>query len=120
MHLLSNNRNNRGADSDSNYHRTRDRIFCKKRYVLIQEKWPTWVDFLEKYNIDISGIADWFSTSDFQTVLDNIISGSGSVIDTVIGAATSTISSVVTAIFASVIAVYLLLAKKVLGRQQYF
>lgn len=89
----------------------------KSVYVLIQEKWPTWVDFLEKYNIDISGIADWFSTSDFQTVLDNIISGSGSVIDTVIGAATSTISSVVTAIFASVIAVYLLLAKKVLGRQ---
>ena len=89
----------------------------KSVYVLIQEKWPSWVEYLKNYNIDITVIEEWFRTTDFQTILDNIISGSGSIIDTVIGAATSTISGVVTAILSSVIAIYLLLSKKMLGRQ---
>ena len=89
----------------------------KSLYRLIQNRWPTWVEVFRSYNIDISGIAEWFETTDIQNLLEKIASGTGVVLDTVIGAASTTINGVVTACFSVIIAVYILLSKKELHAQ---
>lgn len=47
----------------------------KSLYRLIQNRWPTWVEVFRSYNIDISGIAEWFETTDIQNLLEKIASG---------------------------------------------
>lgn len=90
---------------------------AKSLYRLIQNRWPTWVETFKSYNIDISGIGEWFETTGIQNLLEKIASGTGVVLDTVIGAASSTINGVVTACFSVIIAIYILLSKKELSAQ---
>lgn len=89
----------------------------KNVFSLLQQKWPEWVEFLNEHSIDISGFEAWLKTTDIPSLINGVISGSGTILSTVIGAATTTISGVVTATFAVVIAVYVLFSKKTLSIQ---
>lgn len=84
---------------------------------LIKDKWPQISATLKSYNVDVSGITEWFTSDDVKPLIEKITSGTGTVINSVVGAAMSTISGVATAAFSLIISVYVLFSKKKLGRQ---
>lgn len=84
---------------------------------LISKKWPFWLEQLERLSIDTSSIRDTLESIDLKSIVPKVANHAGAVLGSVAGVATSTFS-VLGAFFAGVvIAIYVLISKKNLGRQ---
>lgn len=85
--------------------------------VLIEEHWPDWLDTLESHGIDTTGISKWFTTLDFENIVDTLSGNAGAVIGSIADVATSTVSMIVSIVLGIVIAIYVLISRETLGRQ---
>lgn len=91
-------------------------------YLVIQSKSPQWVATLSEYGIDTTWITKQlsslsFSQIDIEHIVKSVLAGAGNFLNSALGIASSTISIIINCIFALVIAVYILLGKRTLGRQ---
>ncbi len=86
-------------------------------YNLIVDSWPTWVAFFEEYNIDITWITDWLATLNISKLIEQVLSGAGSLITSAVGVVSSAVAVIGNVIIAIIIAVYALLSKQELARQ---
>lgn len=89
----------------------------KSIVLLVQEHWPEWKATLEEQNIDTSKITDFFANLDLQSILKKVTEGASVVIGSIANATTSTISAVSSAVIGTIIAVYVLLSRDILGAQ---
>ncbi len=87
----------------------------KSVYTLVEDKWPEWIDYLGKLEIDTSAVTDWMKTINFDSVVKKVMNGAGSLVTTLVGIAASSFSAISTGTFAAVIALYVLMDKKNLG-----
>ena len=79
----------------------------------VTKKLPEWTAWLAKYNIDISGVSEFMESFD----INNIFGDFGNMISQVWQRTSSALSFTVNILFAIVIASYILLSRKALGRQ---
>lgn len=86
-------------------------------FALVQERLPEWVALLNSYDIDTSWITEKIAQLDVQSILAKLSSSAGSMLNSVANIAATTVSGVANAGFAIIIAIYMLLSKKDLGRQ---
>lgn len=91
-------------------------------YLMIQSRIPQWISFLSSYGFDTSWITtalSSFSLSqiNIEHIVQSILSGAGNFLNSALGIASSTISVLINCAFSLVIALYILLGKKNLGRQ---
>ena len=91
-------------------------------YLMIQSRIPQWISFLSSYGFDTSWITtalSSFSLSqiNIEHIVQSILSGAGNFLSSALGIASSTISVLINCAFSLVIALYILLGKKNLGRQ---
>ncbi len=91
-------------------------------YLVIQARIPEWISVLSEYGFDTSWITkavSSFSLSqiDIEHIVQSILSGAGNFLSSALGIASSTISVLINCAFSLVIALYILLGKKGLGRQ---
>lgn len=84
----------------------------KSVYTLVEDKWPEWIDYLGKLEIDTSAVTDWMKTINFDSVVKKVMNGAGSLVTTLVGIASSSFSAISTGTFAAVIALYVLMDKK--------
>ena len=84
----------------------------KSVYTLVEDKWPEWIDYLGKLEIDTSAVTDWMKTINFDSVVKKVMNGAGSLVTTLVGIAASSFSAISTGTFAAVIALYVLMDKK--------
>ena len=80
---------------------------------LVTEQLPKWVEYLKSYNIDISRFSDLLTDFDVQKITGN----AGSVFNSAISAASSTISGISSVVFGLIIAIYILMSKRLLALQ---
>ena len=85
-------------------------------YELVLDMWPDWVAFFQQYDIDISWITEWFETLNISQLLEQVLSGAGSLITSAIEVVSSTVSIIGNIIIAVIIAIYTLLGKRELAR----
>lgn len=86
---------------------------AKSVYPLLKDKWPEIVEYMKKYEIDLSNI-------DLDTILPDtskLLSGAGSVIGSAFEFASNTVNLVVNFCFGIVIMVYTLISKDMLKTQ---
>ena len=81
------------------------------------EKWPYWLELLQGYGIDTEGLTNMVTSSDWRSLLKNILNGFDIVIGSVASVAGSTISAVANAAVSLVIALYVLIGWRELGSQ---
>lgn len=91
-------------------------------YLMIQARIPQWISVLSEYGFDTSWITtavSSFSLSqiNIEHIVQSILSGAGNFLSSALGIASSTISVLINCAFSLVIALYILLGKKGLGRQ---
>ena len=86
-------------------------------YDLIIDSWPTWVAFFEEHNIDITWITRWVESLNISKLIEQVLSGAGSLITSAVGVVSSTVSIIGNIAIAVIIAMYTLLSKQELGRQ---
>ena len=86
-------------------------------YVLVLEKLPDWIALLNSYDIDTTWITEKLAQIDVQKILSQLGSSAGSMLNSVADIAATTVSGVANAAFSIIIAIYILLSKKDLGRQ---
>ena len=86
-------------------------------FELVQDRLPEWVAILNSYDIDTSWITEKIAKLDLQSVIGKLSSSAGSMLNSMANIAANTVSGVATAGFAVIIAIYMLLSKKDLGRQ---
>ena len=84
----------------------------KSVYTLVEDKWPEWIDYLGKLEIDTSAVTDWMKTINFDSIVKKVMNGAGSLVTTLVGIAASSFSAISTGTFAVVIALYVLMDKK--------
>lgn len=84
---------------------------------MVEERWPTWVANLEKYNIDTSSIKSWFAKLDVKSIVEKLTSGAGTLIGSIADATTTTVSGISSFIIGFIIAIYVLSDGKNLARQ---
>ena len=84
---------------------------------LVESRLPEWIAMLNSYDIDTTWITEKLSNLDLESLIKRLGSGAGSVLNSVVNIATTTVNSVVNVAFALIIAIYILLSKKDLGRQ---
>lgn len=85
-------------------------------YEQVLEMWPDWVAFFQQYDIDISGIAEWVESLNIDQLVQQLLSGAGSLITSAVGVVSSTVSFLVSLFISVIIAVYALLGKRDLAR----
>lgn len=85
-------------------------------YELVLDMWPDWVAFFQQYDIDISWITDWFESLNISQLLEQVLSGAGSLITSAVGVVSSTVSIIGNTIISVIIAIYTLLGKRDLAR----
>ena len=78
---------------------------------LVKANWPAWAVELRRFGLDPKVITDYFSKFDVQSILDQLLTGAGSLIGSIVTAATSTVTGVINAVFSAVIMFYTLLGK---------
>ena len=86
-------------------------------YELVVESWPDWVAFFREHNIDITWITEWFEKLNISQLIEQVLSGAGSLISSAVGVVSSTVSIVGNTAIAVIIAIYTLLSKQELCRQ---
>ncbi|MBQ9833501.1 MAG: AI-2E family transporter [Clostridia bacterium] len=86
-------------------------------YELVKEKWPEWAETLALYNIDTEHITAWFENLNIEEVVSKITSGAGTVLSSAMDIVTTTVSGIGTFFISVIIAIYVLISKKDLGRQ---
>lgn len=86
-------------------------------YNLVIESWPKWVAFFEEHNIDITWITSWVESLNISKLIEQVLSGAGSLITSAVGVVSSTVSIVGNIGIAVIIAMYTLLTKNELCRQ---
>lgn len=91
-------------------------------YLVIQSKSPQWLAFLSEYGIDTTWITKQLSSISFsqiniEHIVQSVLSGASNFLNSALGIASSTISIFINCVFALVIALYILLGKRTLGRQ---
>ena len=91
-------------------------------YLTIQTRSPQWIAFLSEYGFDTTWITKQLSSLslsqiDVEHIVQNVLTGAGNFLSSALGIATSTISIIINCFFSLVIALYILLSKKTLGRQ---
>lgn len=86
-------------------------------YELVLDSWPDWVAFFQQYNIDITWITGWFESLNISQLIEQILSGAGSLISSAVTVVSSTVSIIGNFIIAVIIAIYTLLSKQELARQ---
>lgn len=86
-------------------------------YELVLDSWPEWVAFFQQYDIDITWIINWFESLNISQLIEQILSGAGSLITSAVSVVSSTVSILGNTIIAIIIAVYTLLSKQELARQ---
>lgn len=91
-------------------------------YLTIQARSPQWLAFLSEYGIDTTWITQQLSSFslsqiNIEHIVQSVLAGAGNFLSSALGIASSTISVIINCFFALVIALYILLSKKTLGRQ---
>ena len=86
-------------------------------YNLVMNSWPDWVSFFQQYNIDITWIDTWFDTLNISKLLEQFLSGAGSLITSAVVVVSSAVAVIGNAVIAIIIAIYALLSKQELSRQ---
>lgn len=91
-------------------------------YMTIQTRSPQWLAFLSEYGIDTTWITQQLSSLslsqiNIEHIVQSVLAGAGNFLNSALGIASSTISVIINCFFALVIALYILLSKKTLGRQ---
>jgi len=84
---------------------------------LVEENWPDWLDTLEEFDINTTGIREWMSSFDMHNLIQNASGHAGSLIGSIANVATTTVSNVMTAITGIIIALYVLAGRDTLVRQ---
>lgn len=94
---------------------------AKDLYELVKERWPDWMaklqDFFVSNNIDATWLNEWLAGIDIESMVKNILSGTGSVISSAFSIFSTAVSSVSTIAIGCVLAIYVLLCKDELARQ---
>lgn len=87
----------------------------KSLYDLVVERWPTWIaaveSFFEKQNIDVDWIGDKLGDLDIPKMVENVLSGTGSVISSAFTLFSSALSSISTIAIGAVLSIYALMCK---------
>ena len=86
-------------------------------YELVLEKLPDWIAILNSHDIDTTWITEKLAEIDVQKILSQLGSSAGSMLTSVADIAATTVSGLANAAFSLIIAIYILLSKKDLGRQ---
>lgn len=89
----------------------------KSIYILLKEKIPQLIQWLDAKNIDTTSFNTWFSSVDINSLINKVSSGAGTVIVSVFNFASQTVSGVASVIFALVISLYVLVSKDTVLRQ---
>lgn len=84
---------------------------------LVEENWPDWIDTLEEFDINTTGIREWMSSFDMHNWIQNASGHAGTLIGSIANVATTTVSNVITAITGIIIALYVLAGRDNLARQ---
>ena len=61
-------------------------------YELVLDSWPEWVAFFQKYDIDITWVTEWFESLNISQLLEQVLSGAGSLISSAVGVVSSTVA----------------------------
>lgn len=85
--------------------------------VLIDEKIPDFLLFIEKYGFDTSTVTDKIAEFDVEKVIKNLTQGALSVFSTAVDATKIAVKFFTTAVFSFIVAIYLLLDKNNVSRQ---
>lgn len=85
-------------------------------YELVLAAWPDWVAFFQQYDIDISWITNWFEMLNISQLLEQVLSGAGSLITSAVGVVSSTVSIIGNIVISVIIAIYTLLGKREMAR----
>ena len=85
-------------------------------YELVLDSWPEWVAFFQKYDIDITWVTEWFESLNISQLLEQVLSGAGSLISSAVGVVSSTVAVLGNIVIAVIIAIYTLLGKQELAR----
>lgn len=86
-------------------------------YELIQQKLPEFLAWLETLHLDTGMLESYFQQLDLNNLLQKLTSNAGNLVSVVVGTASNTIGALTTFAIALVIAVYVMLGKRTLGRQ---
>ncbi len=86
-------------------------------YNTILQELPVLTEKLSKHNIDISAITEYISKLDLNNVINNILSGAGTVFTSVAGLLSGAVSAVVNVGISIVVSIYVLTSKEELSRQ---
>lgn len=85
-------------------------------YHLVIDSWPTWVVFFQEHNIDITWVTEWLETLNISALIEQVLSGAGSLITSAVGVVSSTVSVVTNIAISVIIAIYALVSKQDLSR----
>lgn len=92
----------------------------KSLYDLVVERWPTWLANIEallvEYNFDTTWLSQWVANLDIKGLVENVLSGTGSVISSAFSIFSTAVSSISTVAIGIVLAIYALLCKDELAR----
>lgn len=86
-------------------------------YNKVQVNLPKWMDQLANYGIDTALLETWLENVEQGQLLQKLIVGVGNWVPTIFSAAANTASVVVDAVVGFILAIYLLLEKRKIGRQ---
>lgn len=86
-------------------------------YNKVQINLPKWMDQLANYGIDTALLEAWLKNAEQGQLLQKLIVGVGNWVPTIFSAAASTASVVVDVVVGFILAIYLLLEKRKIGRQ---
>lgn len=85
--------------------------------IKVEANWPTWMAWLGGLFGQESFVMQWLNTVDLQNMIQNALSGAGTVLGSVANVAVTAVSGVGKFVFGIIVALYVLLGKDTLGRQ---
>ncbi len=86
-------------------------------YAAIMKKWPEWAAVLKEYGIDTAAITAWLNSLNIKSIIEKLTSYAGSIISSTAGAIGTAVGVLTDFGISLIIAVYVLMSKKLLCAQ---
>lgn len=84
----------------------------QRLYAQIEDSIPSWIDYLNKHNIDVHWLEELLADIDMEQVTKHISSGIDLILENAVNALSSTVSVIITGVFALIISIYMTLGKE--------